>query len=160
MSEINVVNTYTIDINRDIKAFATNFILDDGNDHWFKLHYQKIQVNSHDVEIQDNGLVKMIIKATAYLNIIPEFDKDSSEIVNGKTLFTIVLDNVKISNLKGDFQVEPSYDDAVNLDLNFNSKLTQKDKDFFTKEIISSIGKANFKVNIEQTVSETKFVKN
>lgn len=157
MVKISAIQTYSIDVNPNIDAFAKNFILYN-NDNWFKLRLQKIYANSHSIKTFDKGLVNVIVKATAYLTIIPGFGNESDELVNGKVSFTLDLSKVKISDLKGTFEAEANHNAKIDLDLNFNLKLSQRDKNFFTTEIARIIAQVVFKVNIEQTASEIEFI--
>lgn len=158
MPEIKVTQTYNIDVNPEIYAFAKNFILND-NDQWFKLRLQKIHADSLSIKTLGDGFVNGVVKATAYLNIIPDFNfgNDLGELVTGKVSFVLNLNKVKISSLKDCFELKVSHDTEIDLDLDFNSKISQKGKDFFAREIFKIINQADFKVNIEQTVSKIEY---
>lgn len=156
MSEIKVTQTYNIEVNPEIYAFGKNFILSK-DDKWFKLQLQKIQADSHSIKLLDDGFVNMCIKATIYFTIIDESDYNAAEFAGGKVSFTLDLNKVKISSLKGSFEVETSDIAEINLDLNSNLKPSQKDKDFFAREIFGIISRSDFKVNIEQTVSKIEY---
>lgn len=137
---------------------GNNFTLYDDNDACFKLRFQKIHADSHSIKTFDGGFVNVFIKVTAYPTVISDDSYNPSEFVSGKASFTLDLGKVKISDLKGTFEVEASDNAAIDFDLNFNPKLSQKDKNFFMKEIAGIIGRADFKVNIEQTVGEIEFI--
>lgn len=157
MPEIKVAQTYNININPNIYTFGNSFTLNN-NDDWFKLHFQKIHTDSHSIKTFDGGFANVFIKVTAYPIVISDDGYNPSEFVSGKVSFTLDLGKVKISDLKGTFEVETSDNATIDFDLNFNPKLSQKDKNFFTKQIFEVIGRADFKVNIEQTVSEIEFI--
>lgn len=158
MTKVSAIQTYNIDVNPDIYMFGNNFTLYDDNDDCFKLHFQKIHTDSHSIKTFDGGFANVFIKVTAYPIVISDDSYNPSEFVSGKVSFTLDLGKVKISDLKGTFEVETSDNAPIDFDLNFNPKLSQKDKNFFTKQIAEIIGRADFKVNIEQTVSEIEFI--
>lgn len=160
MTKVSTIQTYNIDVSPDIYMFGNNFTLYDDNDDCFKLRFQKIHADSHSIKTFDGGLVNVFIKITAYPVVISDDSYNPSEFVSGKVSFTLELSKVKLSDLKGTFEVEAS-DNAeldFDFDLNFNPKLSQKDKNFFTKQILEVIRRGDFKVNIEQTVGEIEFI--
>lgn len=158
MSEIiSAIQTYNIDVSPDIYMFGNNFTLYDNNDACFKLRFQKIHADSHSIKTFDRGLANVIVKVTAYPVVISDDSYNPSEFVSGKVSFTLDLSKVKISDLKGTFEVEASDNAELDFDLNFNPKLSQKDKNFFMKKIAEIIGRADFKINIEQTVSKIEY---
>lgn len=158
MTKISAIQTYNIDVSPDIYMFGNNFTLYDDNDDCFKLRFQKIHADSHSIKTFDGGLANVIVKVTAYPVVISDDSYNPSEFVSGKVSFVLDLSKVKISDLKGTFEVEASGNAELDFDLNFNSKLSQKDKNFFMKKIAEIIGRADFEVNIEQTVSKIKFI--
>lgn len=158
MTKISAIQTYNIDVSPDIYMFGNNFTLYDDNDACFKLRFQKIHADSHSTKTFDSGFVNVFIKVTAYPVVISDNSYNPSEFVSGKVSFTLDLGKIKLSDLKGTFEVEASDNATIDFDLNFNPKLSQKDKNFFTKEIFEVIGRADFKVNIEQTVGEIEFI--
>lgn len=157
MTKISVIQTYNIDVSPDIYMFGNNFTLYDDNDDCFKLRFQKIHADSHSIKTFDRGLANVIVKVTAYPVVISDDSYNPSKFVSGKVSFVLNLSKVKISDLKGTFEVEASGNAELDFDLNFNPKLSQKDKNFFTKTIAEIIGKADFKINIEQTVSKIEY---
>lgn len=157
MTKISVIQTYNIDVSPDIYMFGNNFTLYDDNDDCFKLRFQKIHADSHSIKTFDCGLANVVVKVTAYPVVISDDSYNPSEFVNGKVSFTLDLSKVKISDLKGTFEVETSGNAELDFDLNFNPKLSQKDKNFFMKKIAEIIGRADFEVNIEQTVSKIEY---
>lgn len=158
MTKIKAIQTYNIDVSPDIYIFGNNFTLYDDNDDCFKLRFQKIHADSHSIETFDGGFVNVVVKVTAYPVVISDDSYNPSEFVSGKVSFVLNLSKVKISDLKGIFEVEASDNAEIDFDLNFNPKLSQKDKNFFTKTIAEIIGRADFKINIEQTVGKTEFI--
>lgn len=158
MTKINAIQTYNIDVSPDIYMFGNNFTLYDDNDDCFKLHFQKIHADSHSIKTFDGGFVNVFIKVTAYPTVISDDSYNPSEFVSGRVSFALNLGKVKMPDLKGTFEVEASDNAKLDFDLNFNSKLLQTDKNFFTKQIFEVIGRADFKVNIEQTVNEIEFI--
>lgn len=157
MLGIKVTQTYNIDVNPEIYAFGKNFTLNN-NDQWFKLQLQKICADSLSIKALDDGFVNGFVKATAYLTVTPDSRYDSHEFVSGKVSFTLELGKTKISDFKGYFEVETNSNAEISLDLNFDSKLSQKDKNFFAKHIAEVIMRSDFKVNIEQTVSKIEYI--
>ena len=158
MTKINAIQTYNIDVSPDIYMFGNNFTLYDDNDDCFKLRFQKIHADSHSIKTFDGGLVNVFVKVTAHPVVISDDSYNPSEFVSGKVSFTLDLSKVKISDLKGTFEVEASDNAELDFDLNFNPKFSQKDKNFFTKTIAEIIGRADFKINIEQTVGKIEFI--
>lgn len=158
MTKISVIQTYNIDVSPDIYMFGNNFTLYDDNDDCFKLRFQKIHADSHSIKTFDGGLVNVFVKVTAHPVVISDDSYNPSEFVSGKVSFALDLHKAKISDLKGTFEVEASDNAELDFDLNFNPKLSQKDKNFFTKTIAEIIRRGDFKVNIEQTVGEIKFI--
>ena len=159
MTKISAIQTYNIDVSSDIYMLGNNFTLYDDNDDCFKLRFQRIHANSHSIKTFDSGLVNVFIKVVAYPTVISDDSYNPSEFVSGKVSFTLDLGKIKLSDLKGTFEVEASDNATIDFDLNFNPKLSQKDKNFFTKTIAEIIRRADFKVNIEQTVGEIEFIK-
>lgn len=157
MTEIKVAQTYNISINPNIYTFGNSFTLNN-NDDWFKLQLQKIHADSLSIKTLDDGYVNGAIKATVYLTVTPDSRYDLDELVSGKVSFGLDLGKVKISDFKGYFEVETSGDAEISLDLNFNPRFSQKDKDFFIKSIAGIIRREDFKVNIEQTVSKIEYI--
>lgn len=158
MTKISAIQTYNIDVSPDIYMFGNNFTLYDDNDDCFKLRFQRIHVNSHSIKTFDSGFVNVFIKVTAYPVVISDDSYNPSEFVSGKVSFVLDLNKVKMSDLKGTFEVETSDNAEIDFDLNFNLRLSQKDKNFFTKTIAEIIGRADFKINIEQTVGKIEFI--
>lgn len=157
MTKISAIQTYNIDVSPDIYMFGNNFTLYDDNDDCFKLRFQKIHADSHSIKTFDGGLVNVFVKVTVHPVVISDDSYNPSEFVSGKVSFTLDLSKVKISDLKGTFEVEASDNTELDFDLNFNPKLSQKDKNFFAKTIAEIIGRADFKINIEQTVSKIEY---
>lgn len=157
MTKISAIQTYNIDVSHDIYMFGNNFTLYDDNDACFKLRFRKIHADSHSINTFDGGFVNVFIKVTAYPTVISDDSYNPSEFVSGRVSFALELSKTKISDLKGTFEVEASDNAELDFDLNFNPKLSQKDKNFFTKTIAEIIGRADFKINIEQTVSKIEY---
>lgn len=157
MTKINVIQTYNIDVSPDIYMLGNNFKLYNDNDDCFKLRFQKIHADSHSIKTFDGGLANVFVKVTAYPVVISDDSYNQSEFASGKVSFALDLNKVKISDLKGTFEVEAGDNTEIDFDLNFNPKLSQKDKNFFTKTIAEIIGRADFKINIEQTVSKIEY---
>lgn len=158
MTKIKAIQTYNIDVSPDIYIFGNNFTLYDDNDDCFKLRFQKIHADSHSIKTFDGGFVNVVVKVTAYPVVISDDSYNPSEFVSGKVSFALDLSKVKISDLKGIFEVEVSDNAELDFDLNFNSKCSRKDKNFFTKQIFEVIRRADFKINIEQTAGEIEFI--
>lgn len=158
MTKISAIQTYNIDVSPDIYMFGNNFTLYDDNDDCFKLRFQKIHADSHSIKTFDSGFVNVVVKVTAYPIVISDDSYNPSEFVSGKVSFTLDLGKVKMPDLKGTFEVGASDNAPIDFDLNFNLKLSQKDKNLFTKTIAEIIRRGDFKVNIEQTVGEIEFI--
>lgn len=158
MTKISAIQTYNIDVSPDIYMFGNNFTLYDDNGDCFKLRFQKIRADSHSIKTFDSVFANVFIKVTAYPVVISDDSYNPSEFVSGKVSFALDLNKVKMSDLKGTFEVEADDNTKLDFDLSFNPKLSQKDKNFFMKTIAEIIGRADFKINIEQTVGKIEFI--
>lgn len=130
MTKISAIQTYNIDVSPDIYMFGNNFTLYDDNGDCFKLRFQKIRADSHSIKTFDSVFANVFIKVTAYPVVISDDSYNPSEFVSGKVSFALDLNKVKMSDLKGTFEVEADDNTKLDFDLSFNPKLSQKIRTF------------------------------
>ena len=154
---INTVQTYTFDVNKDIKVLGQVYISKNG-ENWFKYRFSKVKTDNFNIKMSEDGFVQVSISATAYLTVTSVFNDDSHEVAEGKASFRLFFDKYKISDFKDVPPIKATEDTDINLEANFSSGLSSSDKDSIVKELVKIIKNEDFKVNIEQTVSRIKYI--
>lgn len=154
---INAVQTYTFDVNKDIKVLGQVYISRNG-DNWFKYRFSKVKADNFSIKMSDDGFVQMVINASAYITVTSAFEGNSHEVAEGKASFILSFDKYKISDFRDVPPIKANQDADINLEVNFGSELSSSDKDSIAKKLVEIIKNEDFKANIEQTVSGIKYI--
>lgn len=154
MPEIKVTQTYNIGVARKVAVIAHNDVFK-YKDGWFESRLSRIEAEGITVKMYDDGTAQATIKATAYLNVHESIVGD--EIATAKALFTIKLDKVKISDLKGPFISEPGSVSNSDLDINFNPDVARNAQESIANNLANVINCKRYELDIEQTVSKIEY---
>lgn len=154
MPEIKVTQTYNIGVGRNIILAGRNYTFRHG-DYWFTGHFEKAEANDITVKMYDDGTAQALVKATAYLTV--QNSVGTSVVATVKTLFTITLDKVKISDLKGPFISEPGSVSNLDLDIDFSPDIAGKAQESIANNLANVINRKRYELDIEQTVSKIEY---
>lgn len=154
MPEIKVTQTYNIDIARKVTVIIRNNVFKYKDD-YFESRISKVEADGITVKMYDDGTAQATIKATTYLNV-HELNVDD-EIATVKATFTITLNKVKISDLKGIFISEPGDISGLDLDINFNSDVPRNAQKFIADNLAKIIHNKSYEGNVEQTTSKVEY---
>lgn len=154
MPEIKVTQTYNIDVARKVTVIVHNDVFK-YKAGWFESRLSKIEAEGITVKMYDDGTAQATVIATAYLNVHESIVGD--EIANAKAMFTIKLDKVKISDLKGPFISEPGSVSNLDLDIDFNPDVARNAQESIANNLANLINRKHYELDIEQTVSKTEY---
>ena len=154
---INAVQTYTLDVNKDIKVLGQVYISRNG-DNWFKYRFSKVKADNFNIKTSEDGFVQVVINATAYITVSSSFSGDSHEVAEGRASFVLFFDKYKISDFKDVPPIKANQDADINLEVNFSPELSSGDKDSIAKKLVEIIKNEDFKIEVEQTVSKIEFI--
>ena len=154
MPEIKVTQTYNIDVARNITIAGRNYTFRH-EDYWFAGHFEKAEADSITVKMYDDGTAQALVKATAYLTV--QNSVGTSVVATVKALFTITLDKVKISDLKGPFISEPGSVSNLDLDIDFNPDVARNAQESIANNLANVINRKRYELDIEQTVSKIEY---
>ena len=73
-------------------------------------------------------------------------------------MFTIKLDKVKISDLKGPFISEPGSVSNLDLDIDFNPDVAGNAQESIANNLANVINRKRYELDIEQTVGKIEFI--
>lgn len=153
MPEIKVTQTYNIDVARNIMLAGRNYTFRHG-DYWFTSSFSKVEADGITVKMYDDGTAQALVKATAYLTVHNSFG--NTEVATVKATFTITLDKVKISDLKGPFISEPGAVSNLDLDIDFNP-VAGNAKETIARNIAKVVSNKHYELDIERTVSKIEY---
>lgn len=154
MPEIKVTQTYNIDVARNITLAGRNYTFRH-EDYWFTSHFEKAEADSITVKMYDDGTAQALVKATVYLTV--QNTVGTGELATAKALFTIKLDKVKISDLKGPFISEPGSVSNLDLDIDFDPEVARNAQESIANNIADVINRKHYELDIEQTVSKIEY---
>ena len=155
MPEIKVTQTYNIGVGRNITIAGRNYVFRHEED-WFTSHFEKAEADSITVKMYDDGTAQALVKATVYLTV--QNTVGTGELATAKALFTIKLDKVKISDLKGPFISEPGSVSNLDLDIDFNPDVAGKAQESIANNIADVINRKHYELDIEQTVGKIEYI--
>lgn len=153
MPEIKVTQTYNIEVARNITLAGHNYTFRHG-DYWFTSSFSKAEADGITVKMYDDGTTQALVKATAYLGVHESIG--NTEVATVKATFTITLDKVKISDLKGPFISEPGSVSNLDLDIDFNPTAGNA-QESIAANLANVINRKHYELDIEQTVSKIKY---
>ena len=156
MPEIKVTQTYNIDVARNITLVGRNYTFRH-EDYWFTGHFEKAEANDITVKMYDDGTAQALVKATAYLTIVLN-TVGTMIVATVKALFTIKLDKVKISDLKGPFISEPGSVSNLDLDIDFNPDVARNAQESIANNLANVINRKRYELDIEQTASKIEYI--
>lgn len=154
MPEIKVTQTYNIGVGRNITIAGRKYTFRHEED-WFTSYFDKAEANDITVKMYDDGTAQALVKATAYLTV--QNTVGTGELATAKALFTIKLDKVKISDLKGPFISEPGSISNLDLDINFNPDVARNVQESIANNIANVINRKRYELDIEQTVGKIEY---
>ena len=155
MPEIKVTQTYNIGVARNITLAGRNYTFRH-EDYWFTGHFEKAEADSITVKMYDDGTAQALVKATAYLTV--QNSVGTSVVATVKALFTIKLDKVKISDLKGPFISEPGSVSNLDLDIDFDPEVARNAQESIANNLANVINRKRYELDIEQTVSKIEYI--
>lgn len=153
MPEIKVTQTYNIDVARNITLAGRNYTFRH-EDYWFTGHFEKAEAGGISIKMYDDDTAQALVKATAYLTV--QNSVGTSVVATVKATFTITLDKVKISDLKGPFISEPGAVSNLDLDIDFNP-VAGNAKETIAQSIAKVVSNKHYELDIEQTVSKIEY---
>lgn len=154
MPEIKVTQTYNIDVARNITLAGCNYTFRHG-DYWFTSSFSKAEADGITVKMYDDGTAQALVKATAYLTVHNSFG--NTEVATVKALFTITLDKVKISDLKGPFISEPGSVSNLDLDIDFDPEVARNVQEVIANNLANLINRKHYELDIEQTAGKIEY---
>lgn len=154
MPEIKVTQTYNIGVGRNITLAGRNYTFRHEG-YWFTGHFEKAEANDITVKMYDDGTAQALVKATAYLTVHESIG--NTEVATVKATFTITLDKVKISDLKGPFISEPGSVSNLDLDIDFDPEVARNAQESIANNLANLINRKHYELDIEQTVSKIEF---
>lgn len=154
MPEIKVTQTYNIDVARNITLAGRNYTFRHG-DYWFTSSFSKAEADGITVKMYDDGTAQALVKATAYLTV--QNTAETDELATAKASFTIKLDKVKISDLKGPFISEPGSVSNLDLDIDFNPNVARNVQEVIANNLANLISNKRYELDIEQTVGKIEY---
>lgn len=154
MPEVKVTQTYNIEVARNVKYVGSNFIFRYGQT-CFAGVFSKVEADGITIKMYEDGTAQATIKATAYLTV--QDDAKGNDFASVKATFTITLNKIKISDLKGSFI--SGIDDVLNMDLDidFNLGVTHDVQKVIIEYLPLIIKNTHYNVNIEQTVGKIEY---
>ena len=155
MPEIKVTQTYNIGVGRNITLAGRNYTFRH-EDYWFTGHFEKAEANDITIKMYDDGTAQALVKATAYLTV--HNSVGTSVVATVKALFTITLDKVKISDLKGPFISEPGSVSNLDLDIDFDPEVARNAQESIANNLANVINRKRYELDIEQTVSKIEYI--
>lgn len=154
MPEIKVTQTYNIGVARNITLAGRNYTFRH-EDYWFTGQFEKADANDITIKMYDDGTAQALVKATAYLTV--HNSVGTMIVATVKALFTIKLDKVKISDLKGPFISEPGSISNLDLDIDFNPDVARNAQESITNNLANVINRKRYELDIEQTVDKIEY---
>lgn len=154
MPEIKVTQTYNIDVARNITLAGRNYTFRH-EDYWFTGHFEKAEANDITVKMYDDGTAQATVKTTAYLGVHESIG--NTEVATVKATFTITLDKVKISDLKGPFISEPGAVSNLDLDIDFDPEVARNAQESIANNLANVINRKRYELDIEQTVGKIEY---
>lgn len=155
MPEIKVTQTYNIGVGRNITLAGRNYTFRHEDD-WFTSSFSKAEANDITVKMYDDGTAQALVKATAYLTV--QNSVGTMVVATVKALFTIKLDKVKISDLKGPFISEPGSVSNLDLDIDFNPDVARNAQESIANNLANVINRKRYELDIEQTASKIEYI--
>ena len=155
MPEIKVTQTYNIDVARNITLAGRNYTFRHG-DYWFIGQFEKAEANDITIKMYDDGTAQALVKATAYLTV--QNSVRTSVVATVKATFTIKLDKVKISDLKGPFISEPGSVSILDLDIDFDPEVARNAQESIANNLANVINRKRYELDIEQTVGKIEYI--
>ena len=155
MPEIKVTQTYNIDVARNITLAGRNYTFRHG-DYWFIGQFEKAEANDITIKMYDDGTAQALVKATAYLTV--QNSVRTSVVATVKATFTIKLDKVKISDLKGPFISEPGSVSILVLDIYFDPEVARNAQESIANNLANVINRKRYELDIEQTVGKIEYI--
>lgn len=155
MPEIKVTQTYNIGVARNITLAGRKYTFRH-EDYWFTGQFEMAEANDVTVKMYDDGTAQALVKATAYLTV--QNSVGTSVVATVKALFTITLDKVKISDLKGPFISEPGSVSNLDLDIDFNPDVAGNAQESIANNLANVINRKRYELDIEQTVSKIEYI--
>lgn len=155
MPEIKVTQTYNIGVARNITLAGRKYTFRH-EDYWFTGQFEMAEANDVTVKMYDDGTAQALVKATAYLTV--QNSVGTMIVATVKALFTITLDKVKISDLKGPFISEPGSVSNLDLDIDFNPDVAGKAQESIANNLANVINRKRYELDIEQTVGKIEFI--
>ncbi len=153
MPEIKVTQTYNIGVARNITLAGRNYTFRHG-DYWFTSSFSKAEADGITVKMYDDGTAQATVKTTAYLGVHESIG--NTEVATVKATFTITLDKVKISDLKGPFISEPGAVSNLDLDIDFSS-VAGNAQESIAANLANLINRKHYELDIEQTVGKIEY---
>lgn len=154
MPEIKVTQTYNIGVGRSITLAGRNYTFRH-EDYWFTGRFEKAEANDITVKMYDDGTAQALVKATAYLTV--HNSVGTMIVATAKALFTIKLDKVKISDLKGPFISDPGAVSDLDLDIDFSPDVARDAQESIANNLANVINRKHYELDIEQTVSKIEY---
>lgn len=154
MPEIKVTQTYNIGVGRNITLAGRNYTFRHEDD-WFTSSFSKAEANDITVKMYDDGTAQAFVKTTAYLTV--QNTVETMVVATVKALFTIKLDKVKISDLKGPFISEPGSVSNLDLDIDFNPDVARNAQESIANNLANVINRKRYELDIEQTVGKIEY---
>lgn len=154
MPEIKVTQTYNIGVARNIILAGRKYTFRH-EDYWFTSHFEKAEANDITVKMYDDGTAQSLVKATAYLTV--HNSVGTMIVATVKATFTITLDKVKISDLKGPFISEPGSVSNLDLDIDFDTEVARNAQESIANNLANVINRKRYELDIEQTVGKIEY---